>query len=96
MKPRGFSLLTARTIVSENSNLAPFPSVPLWIAYLGIVPSEHSIDGNRFQGPSTKPAKVKARQAQRAVHDSTCQSAGGIHLGKGPSISASDGQHIGA
>jgi transposase len=45
MALRGVSLLTATTIVAEIGDLHRFASAPQLMAYLGLVPSEHSSGG---------------------------------------------------
>jgi transposase len=42
MAPRGVNLLTAMTVVAEIGDLRRFDSAPQLMAYLGLVPSEHS------------------------------------------------------
>ena len=46
MALRGVNLLTATTIIAEIGDLHRFESAPQLMAYLGLVPSEHSSGPN--------------------------------------------------
>ena len=50
MALRGVNLLTATTIVAEIGDLRRFASAPQLMAYLGVVPSEHSSGGTKSRG----------------------------------------------
>ena len=50
MALRGVNLLTATMIVAEIGDLRRFASAPQLMAYLGVVPSEHSSGGNKSRG----------------------------------------------
>ena len=54
MALRGVNLLTATTIVVEIGDLRRFDSAPQLMAYLGVVPSEHSSGGTTSRGGITK------------------------------------------
>ena len=66
MKPtrnhRGVSLLTATTIVAEIGDLKRFASAPQLMAYLGLVPSEHSSGGSKSRGGITKTGNGHVRR----------------------------------
>jgi transposase len=51
---RGIGLLTAVTIVAEAGDLRRFRSAAAFMAYVGLVPSEHSSGGSRRRGHITK------------------------------------------
>ena len=51
---RGIGFLTAVTIVAEAGDLHRFRSAPAFMAYVGLVPSEHSRGGSRRRGHITK------------------------------------------
>ena len=80
MALRGVSLLTATTIVAEIGDLHRFASAPQLMAYLGLVPSEHSSGGSKLRGGITKtgngpsaaswwrpPGPIATRHARRLV-----------------------------
>lgn len=62
MALRGVSLLTAATIVAEIGDLKRFASAPQLMAYLGVVPSEHSSGGTRSRGAITKTGNGHVRR----------------------------------
>jgi transposase len=62
MALRGVSLLTATTIVAEVGDLKRFASAPQLMAYLGLVPSEHSSGGNTRRGGITKTGNSHVRR----------------------------------
>ena len=51
---RGIGFLTAVTIVAEAGDLRRFRSARQFMAYVGLVPSEHSSGASRHQGRITK------------------------------------------
>ena len=51
---RGFQLVAAMTVVSELGDLYRFAHPRQLMAYLGLVPGEHSSGGSRRQGAITK------------------------------------------
>jgi transposase len=59
---RGVSLLTATTIVVEIGDLRRFASAPQLMAYLGLVPSEHSSGGSKSRGGITKTGNGHVRR----------------------------------
>jgi len=62
MALRGVSLLAATTIVAEIGDLRRFASAPQLMAYLGVVPSEHSSGGKRSRGGITKTGNGHVRR----------------------------------
>jgi transposase len=62
MALRGVSLLTATTIVAEIGDLKRFASAPQLMAYLGVVPSEHSSGGTQSRGGITKTGNGHVRR----------------------------------
>lgn len=62
MALRGVSLLTAATIVAEIGDLKRFASAPQLMAYLGVVPSEHSSGGTKSRGGITKTGNGHVRR----------------------------------
>lgn len=62
MALRGVSLLTAMTIVAEIGDLKRFTSAPQLMAYLGVVPSEHSSGGTKLRGGITKTGNGHVRR----------------------------------
>lgn len=62
MALRGVSLLTAMTIVAEIGDLKRFKSAPQLMAYLGVVPSEHSSGGTKSRGGITKTGNGHVRR----------------------------------
>jgi len=59
---RGIGKLTAVTLVSEVGSFERFPSASQFMAYLGLVPSEHSSGGSRRQGRITKTGNAHLRR----------------------------------
>jgi transposase len=62
MALRGVSLLTATTIVAEIGDLKRFASAPQLMAYLGVVPSEHSSGATKSRGGITKTGNGHVRR----------------------------------
>lgn len=62
MALRGVNLLTAATIVAEIGDLKRFASAPQLMAYLGVVPSEHSSGQNKTRGGITKTGNGHVRR----------------------------------
>lgn len=62
MALRGVNLLTATTVVAEIGDLRRFNSAPQLMAYLGVVPSEHSSGGKRSRGGITKAGNGHVRR----------------------------------
>ena len=62
MALRGVNLLTATTIVAEIGDLQRFASAPQLMAYLGLVPSEHSSGGSKSRGGITKTGNGHVRR----------------------------------
>jgi transposase len=62
MALRGVSLLTASTIVAEIGDLKRFASAPQLMAYLGLVPSEHSSGSTKTRGTITKTGNGHVRR----------------------------------
>ena len=62
MALRGVSLLTATTIVAEIGDLRRFATAPQLMAYLGVVPSEHSSGGTKSRGGITKTGNGHVRR----------------------------------
>lgn len=62
MALRGISLLAATTVVAEIGDLHRFASAPQLMAYLGLVPSEHSSGATKSRGGITKTGNGHARR----------------------------------
>jgi transposase len=62
MALRGVNLLAATTIVAEIGDLRRFASAPQLMAYLGVVPSEHSSGGGKSRGGITKTGNGHVRR----------------------------------
>lgn len=62
MALRGVNLLTATTIMAEIGDLRRFASAPQLMAYLGVVPSEHSSGGTQSRGGITKTGNGHVRR----------------------------------
>ena len=62
MALRGVNVLTATTIVAEIGDLTRFASAPQLMAYLGVVPSEHSSGGSTSRGGITKTGNGHVRR----------------------------------
>jgi transposase len=59
---RGINDLTALTIAAELGDPRRFPTAPSTMAYVGLVPSEHSSGGKRAQGAITKTGNAHLRR----------------------------------
>src|ERR1700712_303049 len=59
---RGVALVTAATLVAELGDISRFSNPRQFMAYLGLVPSEHSSGGKRRQGGITKAGNGTARR----------------------------------
>jgi transposase len=62
MALRGVKLITATTIVAEIGDLRRFATAPQLMAYLGVVPSEHSSGETKVRGPITKTGNGHVRR----------------------------------
>lgn len=62
MALRGVNLLTATTLVAEVGDLKRFANAPQLMAYLGLVPSEHSSGGSTHRGSITKTGNSHVRR----------------------------------
>lgn len=62
MALRGVNLLTATTIVAEIGDLHRFANAPQLMAYLGLVPSEHSSGPKQTRGGITKTGNGHVRR----------------------------------
>lgn len=62
MALRGVNLLTATTIVAEIGDLKRFTTAPQLMAYLGLVPSEHSSGATKSRGGITKTGNGHVRR----------------------------------
>ena len=62
MALRGVNLLTTTTVVAEIGDLRRFAGAPQLMAYLGVVPSEHSSGGRRSRGGITKTGNGHVRR----------------------------------
>ncbi len=62
MAMRGISLITAMTVLAELGDISRFDSPRQLMAYLGLVPSEHSSGGSRRQGGITKTGNGHVRR----------------------------------
>ena len=58
---RGVALVAAATLVAELGDITRFANPRQLMAYLGLVPSEHSSGGTRRQGGITKAGNGAAR-----------------------------------
>jgi transposase len=59
---RGMALVAAATLVAELGDITRFTNPRQLMAYLGLVPSEHSSGGTRRQGAITKAGNGSARR----------------------------------
>ena len=59
---RGMALVVAATLVAELGDITRFANPRQLMAYLGLVPSEHSSGGTRRQGGITKAGNGAARR----------------------------------
>lgn len=62
MALRGVNLLTATVVVAEIGDLQRFRNAPQLMAYLGLVPSEHSSGGSVRRGGITKTGNSHVRR----------------------------------
>ncbi len=62
MAMRGISVITAMTVLAELGDISRFDSPRQLMAYLGLVPSEHSSGGSRRQGGITKTGNGHVRR----------------------------------
>ncbi|AWN15565.1 IS110 family transposase [Salinisphaera sp. LB1] len=62
MALRGVQMITAMTVLAELGDLTRFDSPSQLMAYLGLVPSEHSSGGSRRQGSITKTGNGHVRR----------------------------------
>lgn len=62
MALRGVSLIVAVTVLAELGDITRFDSAKQLMAYLGLVPSEHSSGATRTQGALTKTGNSHARR----------------------------------
>ena len=62
MALRGMNLLAATTVVAEIGDLTRFASAPQLMAYLGVVPSEHSSGSKQSRGGITKTGNGHVRR----------------------------------
>jgi transposase len=62
MALRGVGLITATTIVAEIGDLRRFANAPQLMAYLGVVPSEHSSGESKVHGSITKTGNGHVRR----------------------------------
>jgi len=62
MAMRGVGLITAMTVLAELGDISRFDSPRQLMAYLGLVPSEHSSGGSRRQGGITKTGNGHVRR----------------------------------
>ena len=60
---RGMALVTAATLVAELGDITRFANPCQLMAYLGLIPSEHSSGATRRQGGITKAGNGAARAA---------------------------------
>lgn len=73
---RGIGFLTAVTIVAEAGDLRRFRSAAAFMAYVGLVPSEHSSGGSRRRGHLTKTGNRLLRHVLgEAAHHARLQPA---------------------
>lgn len=73
---RGIGFLTAVTIVAESGDLHRFRSAAAFMAYVGLVPSEHSSGGTRRRGHITKTGNRLLRHVLgEAAHHARLQPA---------------------
>jgi transposase len=59
---RGIQLVTAATLAAEIGDFARFPTARHFMAYLGLVPSEHSSGGTRRRGSITRTGNGHVRR----------------------------------
>ena len=63
MSLRGISLVTAMTVMAELGDISRFDSAPQLMAFLGLVPSEHSSGPSTRRGGITKTGNGHARRS---------------------------------
>lgn len=59
---RGIKVLSAVILAAEIGDMSRFASAPQFMAYLGLVPSEHSSGGSRKRGSITRTGNGHARR----------------------------------
>lgn len=62
MAMRGVGMISAMTVLAELGDISRFDSPRQLMAYLGLVPSEHSSGGTRRQGGITKTGNAHVRR----------------------------------
>jgi len=72
---RGVSLIVAVTTVAELGDLTRFDSAKQLMAYLGLVPSEHSSGGTTRRGGITKTGNGHVRRALTEAAHTYCHPA---------------------
>jgi len=72
---RGVSMIVAATTVAELGDLTRFDSAKQLMAYLGLVPSEHSSGGTTRRGGITKTGNGHVRRALTEAAHSYCHPA---------------------
>ena len=72
---RGVSLIVAATTVAELGDLTRFESAKQLMAYLGLVPSEHSSGGTIRRGGITKTGNGHVRRALTEAAHTYCHPA---------------------
>lgn len=72
---RGVSLIVATTTVAELGDLTRFDSAKQLMAYLGLVPSEHSSGGTTRRGSITKTGNGHVRRALTEAAHTYCHPA---------------------
>jgi len=72
---RGVSLIVAATTVAELGDLTRFDSAKQLMAYLGLVPSEHSSGGTTKRGGITKTGNGHVRRALTEAAHTYCHPA---------------------
>ena len=67
---RGVSLVTATTVAAEIGDFQRFPTANQFMAYLGLIPSEHSSGATRRQGGITRTGnrRVRCLLVEAATH----------------------------
>jgi transposase len=60
---RGVQLVTAVTVAAELGEMSRFTSAPQLMAYIGLVPSEHSSGGTKKRGGITRTGNQHVRKA---------------------------------
>jgi transposase len=70
MALRGVSLVTATTVAAEIGDFQRFPTANQFMAYLGLIPSEHSSGATRRQGSITRTGNRRVRRllVEAATH----------------------------